>query len=108
MMLSSSARRSSLLVSENVSNAALAAATAASTSSAPPMAIVVDRLLGGRVDHVERVARERRDPLAVDVELPGVIHRLPPCHAAYRAERSGETGRPSRDAQSTYETDVDR
>ena len=36
----------------------------------------LDRLLGGRVDHIERVARERRDPLAVDVELLDVIHDL--------------------------------
>ena len=34
-----------------------------------------DRLLGGRVDHVQRVAAHGIDPLAADVELLGVLHR---------------------------------
>ena len=76
MMLSSSARRSSRLVSENVSNAAFAAATAASTSSAPPIAIVAIGCFRGRIDHIQRVARQRRDPTTIDIELHRVIHGL--------------------------------
>ena len=54
------------------SNAARAAATAASTSASPAWRDLGQRLLGGRVDRREALARARRDELAAHEQAVGV------------------------------------